>query len=164
MAEFLVKKCLAGHPDTTRRKKDGCLCFNFYSPFGTIEVDVENGKNGEKQNRNNIFNPLDMGIKVGQGMEILQQTDGNQILPQQLRDLPVNLCQTAENCGNGPNADDRATKNRSVPGYSFAVDFVHAHDVLPVLQVVKPWLHPGEGGYQAAPDSTETTGTCQAAD
>jgi hypothetical protein len=53
------------------------LRFSCNSSFGTIEIGIESGKSTKKKNRNNIFNPFDMGIKVGQGMKLLQQTDSD---------------------------------------------------------------------------------------
>ena len=52
-----------------------------------------------------------MGIKIRQGMELLQQADSNQIVSQQFRYLPVDLCQPTEKCGNRPDADECAAKN-----------------------------------------------------
>jgi len=59
------------------------LRFSYKALLGTIEVSIESGKSTKKENRNNIFNSLDVGIEVGQGVELLQQTHCDQILPQQ---------------------------------------------------------------------------------
>jgi hypothetical protein len=91
------------HNQAKGQKKS--LRFSGDALLGTVEIGVESRKSTKKKNRNNVFNALDMGIKIGQGMELLQQTDRDQILAQQFGYLPVDLRQAAEKCSYRPDAD-----------------------------------------------------------
>jgi len=85
-----------------------CLSDDFFP--GTVEIHVKDRKNTEKQNRDNVFNPLDMGVKIRECVVFLQQADGYEVVPEQLGQLPVNLRQAAEECGNRPDADECAAE------------------------------------------------------
>jgi len=66
-----------------------------------IQIAEEEGEGNEEGEADDVLNPFDMGVEVDEGMKLLRDANGNQVLSKQFAELPVHLRQTTDYGGNG---------------------------------------------------------------